>query len=224
MELKEIWKRLKSIILFGSVYLAAFFFMESRNVPIHIIHTKLDDLIPFCEYFIIPYVIWYIYVCGTVLYLGLTERNPKEYNRLITTMILGMIIFVITSMAYPNGQNLRPELNGDGLFIKMVEILYRVDTSTNILPSLHVFVSIACDIALCRNHRFKKYPPLLWSSHILTLLICLSTMFLKQHSVIDVIAALVCNAIFYPLVYHRERIHWEFKFPRKNYKDLKMER
>ena len=93
MEFKEIWKRLKGIIIFGICYLTTFFFMEARDVPINIIHTKFDDLIPFCQYFIIPYVIWYVYVCGTVLYLGLTDKTLKEYNRFIANMILGMIIF-----------------------------------------------------------------------------------------------------------------------------------
>ena len=206
MELKELWNRLKGIIIFGICYLAAFFFMEARDVPIHIIHTGFDDLIPFCEYFIIPYVLWYAYVAGTVLYLGLTDKSLKEYNRFIANMILGMVVFVITSLIYPNGQDLRPALVVEGFFTWAVDFLYQIDTSTNILPSLHVFAAVACDMALCRDPRFKKQPFLQWLSHILTVFICLSTMFLKQHSIIDVIAALLCNMAFYPLVYRRENI------------------
>lgn len=158
MELKELLKRMKGIIIFGIVYLATFFFMEARDVPVNIIHTKLDDMIPFCEYFIIPYVIWYVYVCGAVLYLGLTDKSLKEYKRFIANMMLGMIVFVITSLIYPNGQNLRPEIVVDGFFTWAVNLLYTIDTSTNILPSLHVFATVACDIALCRDERFKKHP------------------------------------------------------------------
>lgn len=214
MELKELLKRMKGIIIFGIVYLATFFFMEARDVPVNIIHTKLDDMIPFCEYFIIPYVIWYVYVCGTVLYLGLTDKSLKEYKRFIANMMLGMIVFVITSLIYPNGQNLRPEIVVDGFFTWAVNLLYTIDTSTNILPSLHVFATVACDIALCRDERFKKHPSWKWASHILAVLICLSTMFLKQHSVIDVIAALLCNIVFYPLVYHWGTIKFRATFKR----------
>lgn len=217
MELKELWKRLKGIILFGICYLTTFFFMEARDVPIHIIHTKIDDMIPFCEYFIVPYIIWYAYACGTVLYLGLTDKKMKEYNRFITNMILGMVVFVIISLVYPNGQNLRPALEADNLFTRAVSLLYRIDTSTNILPSLHVFVSVACDIALCRDHRFRKHPSWQWMVHILTVLICLSTMFLKQHSIIDVAAAFICNIIFHPLVYHWDNIATKFMFHKKHY-------
>lgn len=201
MEIKELLKRLRVILLFGIAYMTTFFIIEARNVPIHIIHTPLDDKIPFCEYFIIPYVLWYFYVCGTVLYLGLTLKNLTEYSRLIANMIAGMVVFVIISWLYPNGQNLRPDIVVDSVFTWMVNFLYTIDTSTNILPSLHVFVSVACDIALCRNERFKKHLSWQWASHILTILICLSTMFLKQHSVIDVVAALFCNALFYAVLY-----------------------
>ena len=201
MEINELCKRLRIIILFGIAYMTTFFFMESRNVPIHIIYTPLDDFIPFCEYFIVPYVVWYGYVCGTVLYLGLSEKNLSEYNRLIANMIAGMLVFVIVSLLYPNGQNLRPDIVPDSIFKRMVNLLYTIDTSTNILPSLHVFISVSCDIALCRNKLFRKRQARKWAVHILTLLICLSTMFLKQHSIIDVVAALLCNALFYPLFY-----------------------
>lgn len=206
MELKEIWSRLKGIIIFGIAYLATFFFMEARNVPIHIIHTKLDDMIPFCEYFIIPYVFWYFYVCATVLYLGLTDKDLKEYNRFILNMELGMVVFVIISLIYPNGQNLRPPIVVDSPCTWMIHLLYTVDTSTNILPSLHVYASFACCIALCRYPGFQKHPGWQWMTRILTILISLSTMFIKQHSVVDVTAALLFLGLFYPVVYHPDTI------------------
>lgn len=205
MDLKEIWRRIKGILIFGILYLGCFFFIESRDVPINIIHTAFDDMVPFCEYFIVPYVLWYLYVAGTVVYLGLTDKNLKEYYRFIINMALGMVVFIIVSFVYPNGQNLRPVIESDNIFKWAVNFLYTIDTSTNILPSLHVYASVACDIALCRDWRFKKHPSWIWVSHILNVFICLSTMFLKQHSVIDVIAALICSLVFYPIVYH-----WEF--------------
>ena len=95
MTFQEIWKRVRGILIFGILYLGCFFFIESRDVPIHILHTPLDDWIPFCEYFIIPYVMWYLYVAGTVVYLGLTDKSLKEYYRFIINMALGMIVFIV---------------------------------------------------------------------------------------------------------------------------------
>ena len=131
MDFKEIWKRIKGILIFGILYLGTFFFMESRDVPIHIIHTAFDDMVPFCEYFIVPYVLWYLYVAGTVAYLGLTDKTLKEYNRFIISMALGMMAFVIVSFIYPNGQDLRPVIESDNVFKWAVNFLYTIDTSTN---------------------------------------------------------------------------------------------
>lgn len=201
MSVKEIWKRLRGIIIFGIFYFTAFFFMEIRDVPVHIIHTRFDDMIPFCKYFIIPYTIWYGYVCGTILYLGLSKNKLKEYNCFVYNMVLGMIVFVLTSLVYPNGQDLRPVITSNDIFSRAVNFLYTIDTPTNILPSLHVYASVACAIALLQDQAVKARPWLRRGVWILTILICLSTMFLKQHSVVDVVAALICNTLAYPLVY-----------------------
>ncbi len=204
MDYRELGKRVRNMLIFGAAYLGTFFFIESRNVPINIIHTPLDDKIPFCEYFIVPYVIWYLYVAGTLMYFGFQTKKTREYNCFVTNMALGMIVFVAVSFIYPNGQNLRPELTVDNPFKWAVNFLYTIDTSTNILPSLHVFASVACDMALCMDSNFKKHSSWKLASHTISLLIILSTMFLKQHSVIDVVAALICNLLFFPVIYHKE--------------------
>ena len=50
-------------------YLLVFQYVESRSgAQVHILHTRLDDMIPFCEYFIIPYVLWFGYVAAAVAY------------------------------------------------------------------------------------------------------------------------------------------------------------
>lgn len=216
MNIKEIWKRLRLIIVFGVFYLVTFFLIEARNVPVHIIHTPFDDMIPFCKYFIIPYTIWYFYVCATVLYLGLNTRKIKQYNQLIFSMILGMIVFILTSLVYPNGQDLRPVITSNDIFSRAVNYLYTVDTPTNILPSLHVYVSVACAIALMLDNDLKNKRILRFGICTLTVLICLSTMFLKQHSVIDVITAFICNAAAYLFVYQRENIQQKISAHKKS--------
>ena len=53
--------------------MVAFMLMEQSDVKIHIIHSLADDRIPFCEYFIIPYVLWYFFLIGTVIYFALSS-------------------------------------------------------------------------------------------------------------------------------------------------------
>lgn len=196
------------IIVMGTLYLLAFFLLENRLSAIHIIHCAVDNFIPFCEYFIVPYLMWFFYVFFTVAYFAFVNKNNEEYKPLIWTLLAGMVVFLIISYVYPNGQLLRPELTGDTIFKRLVLNLYATDTSTNILPSLHVFHSVACMIAIEKHDKVHKHPIVLNFIRILTVSIILSTMFLKQHSFIDVVTALamngVCCCLFYNIGEYKE--------------------
>ena len=194
------------LIVFGIFYLCSFFILEHRNVPIHIIHSPLDDKIPFCEYFIIPYFFWFIYVIGTICYFAFMCDQRVERDRMIHSLCFGMVVFLIVSWIYPNGHQLRPVLEGEGIFVGLVKLLYTLDTSTNILPSLHVYETVVCSIALLRQKKLcskKWFAPAIWFCSIM---IILSTMFLKQHSVVDVFSALVLNVICYFTFYKSKKI------------------
>lgn len=179
----------------------AFMLMENSGAETHLIHSLVDDKIPFCEYFIIPYVIWYFFLIGTILYFTFSCSSNKEYYQFLGTLGVGMTVFLIVSYVYPNGQNLRPELTGDSIFIHAVQFLYKIDTPTNIFPSMHVFNATASCIALLQNKRFRKSKICSAGVVVLTISIILSTMFLKQHSVADVMTALILNIVCYQVFY-----------------------
>ena len=118
-------------------------------------------------------------------------------------LMMGMTIFLIVSYLYPNVLHLRPaEFPRENIFTDMVRWLYKTDTSTNVLPSIHVFNSLAIHMAVTNCEALKERKWIRRSSLILTILIIMSTMFLKQHSVIDVCMgatlALFGHLIFYP--------------------------
>lgn len=192
------------ILVYSLVYIILFGYLEQLPPHgFHVVHTVFDDMIPFCEYFIIPYLLWFPYMILAVLYFIFINKNKHEYYQLIFNLMMGMTIFLIVSYVYPNVQHLRPtEFARDNIFVTMVQMLYRTDTPTNILPSIHVFNSLAIHMSLTscealRDRRWVKY-----GSLTLTILIILSTMFLKQHSVIDVCLgatlALFGFLVFYP--------------------------
>jgi len=190
-----------ALAVFGIFYLVSFILLEKRDVPIHVVHCGLDDMIPFCEYFIIPYFLWFLFVGATVYYFGIIVKDKEECMRLFASLGLGMTLFLVISLVYPNGHLLRPSLEGEGIFIKLVQFIYTADTSTNILPSLHVFETVVCFIAIVKNDSCRKKKGLCTGLGILSLLIILSTVFLKQHSVIDVLLAINLNVVCYILVY-----------------------
>ena len=192
------------ILAYAIVYLTLFGYLEQKPVHgFHVIDTVFDSHIPFCEYFIVPYLLWFPYQVVTVLYFIFINKNKKEYYQLILNMMMGMTIFLIVSYIYPNVLHLRPsEFPRENVFTDMVRWLYRTDTPTNVLPSIHVFNSLAVHMSLTNCEALRDHKSVRYGSLVLTLLIILSTMFLKQHSVIDVCCgatlALFGYLIFYP--------------------------
>ncbi len=192
------------ILAYAIVYMTLFGYLEQKPVRgFHVIDTVFDSHIPFCEYFIVPYLLWFPYQVVTVLYFIFINKNKKEYYQLILNMMMGMTIFLIVSYIYPNVLHLRPsEFPRENVFTDMVRWLYRTDTPTNVLPSIHVFNSLAVHMSLTNCEALRDHKGVRYGSLVLTLLIILSTMFLKQHSVIDVCCgatlALFGYLFFYP--------------------------
>ena len=197
-------KRVIPVALYTVFYLLCFTYLENRQVRYHIIDSSLDDKIPFCEYFIIPYLLWFLYIAVTVGYFLFFNENTTEFWSLILNLAIGMTLFLIVSYVYPNGLNIRPaEFTNDSVFTRMVQFLYRTDTPTNVLPSIHVYNSVAAFSAIHTCKNLRKHKGIRTGSFILTTLIVLSTMFLKQHSIADVATGITCAVATYVLFYSR---------------------
>lgn len=205
MRLLKKYKHGLSIFIYGIIYIILFALLENRtNVDFHIIDTPIDHIIPFCEFFIVPYLFWFVYMLIAVLFFIFINPDKKEYYQLFFSLGFGMTLFLIISYVYPNGLQLRPDsMIRDNIFTDVVTLLYRHDSSTNVLPSIHVYNSLAIHIALAKSKMLQDDKWLIWVSFILTCLIVLSTMFLKQHSVIDVVAGIILCMISYLLFYHK---------------------
>ena len=199
---KHVW----IIFVYFFIYTGIFHFLENRPVErMHVIHTALDDRIPFCEYFVIPYFLWFLYVAAVLFYFAFVNRNLREYWQLLLCLGAGTSLFLLISWCFPNGHNLRPILPSEGtVWTELVRFLYRTDTSTNILPSMHVFVSLAAASAVDRCQALRKRWVLRKASWILAVLIVLSTVFLKQHSTFDVFCGIALYAVLYLLFYGKE--------------------
>ena len=132
-----------------------------------------------------------------------SSRTRIRKNIISVFLFTGMTIFLIVSYVYPNVLHLRPlEFPRENVFTDAVRWLYRTDTPTNVLPSIHVFNSLAIHMSLTNCEALRDKKVIRYGSLVLTLLIIMSTMFLKQHSVIDVCCgatlALFGYLFFYP--------------------------
>lgn len=205
---REIWEKyfktnrmLLAVLAYGIFYFCTFFWLEQRDVSIHMIQTRIDEKIPFCEYFIVPYFFWFAYMAFSIIYFVFFGKEGREGKRMLYSMGTGMTVFLLVSLLYPNGHNLRPVITGESIFLWGVRLLHQIDTATNILPSLHVFCTVVCSISLLRGHPWKKYRQFTLGVKLCTVLIIASTMFLKQHSVVDVVLALLLNMVCYVFFY-----------------------
>ncbi|MDO5146880.1 MAG: phosphatase PAP2 family protein [Eubacteriales bacterium] len=189
------------LLLYFPVYLTIFRYLE-ENVPkkFHIISSPLDQYIPFVAIFIVPYLLWFLYMAVAGIYLLFFEKEC--FCRMMYFGMIGMSIFLLVSWLYPNGLNLRPTVFAeDNIFVRLTQYVYSVDTATNVLPSIHVFNSVGVCIAIRDSERLGKNRVIQAGSTVATVLIILSTMFVKQHSVVDVMAGLVLSAVAWELVY-----------------------
>ena len=180
-------------LLFGWVGYFALYFLTENLIPAERctpVHCGLDDIIPFCEIFLLPYVGWYLLIVVSLLYFAL--YNVDNFKRLqifiIVTQVAAMAIYII----FPTRQDLRPEVfPRDNFLTDVVGFLYSFDTNTGVCPSLHCAYSIGI-----ASVWLKERSASVWAKTgvvIFVILVCLSTMFIKQHSAVDFFAAIpVC--------------------------------
>jgi len=181
------------LFLLGWLGYFALYFITENVIPrdkCHPVHCFLDDVVPFCEYFVIPYAGWYFLIVGSLIYFAL--YNPDNFKNMmkfiITTQIVAMIIYII----FPNRQDLRPtEFLNENVFTYILGFIYKFDTSTNVCPSLHVAYSIGIASTFLKEKSVSK--PVKAFITFFCFMICISVAFVKQHSVVDIFAAIpVC--------------------------------
>ena len=177
-------------ILYFPFYMVWFTALErwtDRNFTV--LHCPLDDGIPFVNWFIIPYYIWFVYVGVSVALFYFCEK-PENTVRLYTALVTGMTITLLIYTVWPNAVSLRPaDVENKGLLAPLVDKLYKIDTDTNVCPSLHVLNTLFVTKAYMEGTLLKKKPAIKTLLVILSYLIIVSTLFLKQHSFIDIAAA-----------------------------------
>lgn len=189
------------MLVYWPLYGAIFFVLERvrRPVQYHVMHTELDDWIPFCEVFVIPYIFWFLFLIGIHCYTA--RHNADAFKRLMTFVAVSHTCALAIFFLYPTCQHLRPlAFERQNLLTQATAFFYRIDTSTNVCPSLHVVGSMAVWYAARYAGLFSRRGCRVFFSAA-TVLICLSTVFLKQHSVLDVAAGLLLSDLIYRLVY-----------------------
>ncbi len=193
------------LLLFWPVHGIVFGLLEqARQVDSYYpMYCPLDDLIPFNEWFVIPYIYWFVYLIGMLVYTFF--RDVPVFRQMMRFVILTYSASLAIFFLFPNCQELRPEnFQRDNVFTRFMADFYEFDTNTNVFPSLHVVGSMA---ALFASWKARGLNTPLWRtvSLISAVLISLSTVFLKQHSVLDIFGGLLVSALGYFLCFHPKK-------------------
>lgn len=183
------------LYLLGWVGYFILYFLTEKLIPrerCYPVHCRLDDVIPFCEYFAVFYVGWYVLIVGSLLYFAL--YNPDNFKGMMKFIIVTQIAAMIIYIVFPNCQDLRPaEFERENVFTWIMGLIYSFDTSTNVCPSLHVAYSVGIASTWCKESSVSKRTKVLLTAFCV--MVCVSVAFVKQHSVVDIVVALPICAL-----------------------------
>lgn len=177
-------------LLLGWVGYFILYMLTENLIPAencHVMWCPLDDVIPFCEWFVIFYVSWYALIVFSLGWFLL--YSVDSFKKLQTYIIVTQVIAMIAYILYPSRQDLRPEtFPRENFCTWLLGIIYGFDTSTGVCPSLHVGYSLGIISTWLREKGASK--PWKVVVTIWCLIICISVSFVKQHSVVDIFAAI----------------------------------
>ena len=177
-------------LLGGWIVYFILYFLTERFIPesrFHVVHCALDDVIPFNEGFLILYCYWFFLVVGALLWFFLYDI--RAFKRLqifiMITQAVGMAAYII----WPSIQLLRPaSFERDNILTRLMTFIYAFDTPTGVCPSLHVAYSLAIASVWC--HQKEASIGIKAWMVLSAVMISISTAFVKQHSVVDICAAI----------------------------------
>ena len=113
-------------------------------------------------------------------------RN-RRWSFIVRLMLGGATICLVIYAIWPNGLDLRREITTHNFCAEIVRFLRSVDPPYNVCPSIHVSSTVSVHRIICQSCSFRDNKKMKWISRGVTWAICLSTMLIKQHSVIDVV-------------------------------------
>lgn len=161
----------------------------------------IDDKIPVIAIFAVIYVYSYFFwICGPIAASLTEKKNFINYIiGLLAAYIIGFLIFIFMPTCMDReAEGLMEIANGSGIANFMLRTIYGADGSGmafNLFPSYHCLISLYCYLGVARRPEISKGFRIY--SLVMTILICMSTVFTKQHYFIDIIGGLGISLVCY---------------------------
>ena len=189
-------------LLGGWIVYFILYFLTENLIPsgrCHIVHSALDDAIPFLEGFAIPYCFWFLLIVISLLWFLLYDVD--SFKKLQVFIMITQAVAMLTYIIWPSMQDLRPtQFPRDNFLTHVMAFIYRFDTPTGVCPSLHVAYSLGMASVWCKCRK----APLGWKYFVVlaAAVISIATAFVKQHSVVDIFAALPLGVLAEVLTFY----------------------
>ena len=194
--LKKIYSRNEAFILPVIKFLLSFIVLSIINGKMGYM-TKLDNM----AIVLIVSLLCSFLPTGFMAFFAMMFAVLHMYALSIETAAVGLVVFLLLYLLFPNGVQLRPEtIAGDNIAASLMQMVWAVDTSTNVCPSIHVSTTVAIFLAVRRSRIWQRRSLVVGGCGVLAAFICLSTVFLKQHSVIDVLCGIALTLVLHLVV------------------------
>jgi membrane-associated phospholipid phosphatase len=199
IDLKKYWPLL---LMFVFPFLGMFYTLTNNpNEEVYSLLTAVDQSIPFVKFFALPYSIWifYLYVCLFYFY----KKDVNVYYRtLLTYIVCALACYLIYSVFQTTVP--RPMVIGNDPLSKLLRYIYIEDQPFNCFPSIHCFSSyMVMKMVWTSSFRNK------WNVTLITgmsSLIILSTLFVKQHVIMDALGGILMVEVVVAVIMVFERI------------------
>lgn len=184
-----------SLMLLIPIINIPYVFLNNSSRGVHSLVTSIDTSVPFIKVFAVPYLIWYPFIVASLMYFCFYHR--KTYYKVLSSMLAGMVTCFIFYYFFQTSVP-RPDVTGNDVFSFLVRFVYDSDGQYNCFPSLHVLTSYLMIIGM--RHANKKITKPGICIITTALLIILSTQFIKQHVIMDLIFAIMLSDGIYKIV------------------------
>jgi hypothetical protein len=188
--------RLSIILILYNIFKGALYFITKLTpISAHLIGINLDKETPLYSWFVWFYVTWYLVLI--IVPLILYFKDEKLFYKYLVLDIICLVFDLTIYIIYPTIIE-RPVINGNGISDLLLKLIYFLDTpACNCLPSEHcVWCFIFMYVFSISKNIDIKYKII---NIVLNILIILSTLFIHQHVIYDVIAAFTIVVIAYIL-------------------------
>lgn len=191
-EHKEIY-----LFIFYFLFIALFGLIQKFNNPTsaQLMTWPIDYLMPYSQYFIIPYAIWWPLVPAALIFFYF--RDIPSFKALCFQMLIVCYLTLIIYIVYPSYLDLRQPIHETDICLQMLSWLRSIDPPRNVFPSLHVSetMSICFVTYKSKDQLLTKFVKGI--IYFIGFMIIISTVFIDQHSLADIIFAILLSVVFY---------------------------